>query len=240
MKNLFPGIDPFVESQGFWPDFHASFLIYWRDALNDRLPDQYEVRIEERVNVVNLSEEERKRMEPDLALERHKGNGSPAAGTGGVATLEPVTIPLLMEEEQRETYLEILHRPNRTLVTILELLSPANKEEPGRSVYLAKRNALIHSPVHLVELDFLLKGQRLPLAADYPAGQLFARVARAARRPDCDVYAWTLREPLPTIPIPLRARVPTLCYHWRRSFSLPMSVAATGGPLITRIGKDFR
>ena len=57
MKSLFPGIDPFLESQGFWPDFHASFITYWRDALNERLPDHYEVRMDERVNVVNLSEE---------------------------------------------------------------------------------------------------------------------------------------------------------------------------------------
>ena len=61
----------------------------------------------------------------------------------GVATLEPVTIPLVIEEEEtHERYIEILHRPERTLVAVLELLSPANKEEPGRSDYLAKRNAL--------------------------------------------------------------------------------------------------
>jgi hypothetical protein len=205
MKSLFPGIDPFVESQGFWPDFHASFIIYWRDALNERLPEQYEVRIDERVNVINLPEDKRKRMEPDLALERHEGNGAPLSDTGGVATMAPVTIPLLIEEEQRETYIEILHRPNRTLVAILELLSPANKEEPGRNAYLAKRNALINQPVHLVEIDFLIKGQRPPLAREYPPGQLFALIARADRRPDCDVYAWTLRDPVPAIPIPLRS-----------------------------------
>jgi hypothetical protein len=33
-------------------------------------------------------------------------------------------------------------------------------------------------------------------------------VARAERRPDCDVYAWTIRDPLPRIPIPLLAPDP--------------------------------
>jgi hypothetical protein len=28
-------------------------------------------------------------------------------------------------------------------------------------------------------------------------------VARAERRPDCDVFAWTVRDSLPVIPIPL-------------------------------------
>ena len=37
-----------------------------------------------------------------------------------------------------------------------------------------------------------------------PTGDYYALVARAQRRPDCDVYAWSIREPLPMIPIPLK------------------------------------
>ena len=90
-------------------------------------------------------------------------------------------------------------------MAVLELLSPSNKEEPGRSVYLARRNTLLYCDVHLVELDLLLKGQRIPLAEAYPPGDYFALVADGTRRWDCDVYAWTMRQPLPAIPIPLRA-----------------------------------
>ena len=57
---------------------------------------------------------------------------------------------LVIEEETYEQHIEILHRPDRTLVAVLELLSPTNKEEPGRSVYLAKRNALAYHPVHQI------------------------------------------------------------------------------------------
>jgi hypothetical protein len=39
MASPFPGIDPYLESQGYWPDFHASLILYCRDALNDVLPD---------------------------------------------------------------------------------------------------------------------------------------------------------------------------------------------------------
>ena len=35
-------------------------------------------------------------------------------------------------------------------------------------------------------------------------------VARAKRRPDCDVYAWTVRDRLPAIPIPLLAPDPDI------------------------------
>jgi hypothetical protein len=57
--------------------------------------------------------------------------------------------------------------------------------------------------VHLVELDLLLSGRRMPLARDYPAGDYFALVAPWDRRPDCDVYGWSVRHPLPPIRIPL-------------------------------------
>jgi hypothetical protein len=198
-------MDPYLETPAFWSDFHASFITYWRDALADQLPDAYEARIDERVNLVELRPEKIKRVEPDIAIARAGQSAPSNGGTGAIATLEPVTIPLIIEEEKRETYIEILHRPERSLVAVLELLSPSNKEEPGWGAYLAKRNAVLHHPVHLVELDLLRAGRRLPLEQPYPAGHYYALVARAEQRPDCQVYHWTVRQPLPIIPIPLRA-----------------------------------
>src|SRR5262249_31971964 len=85
-----------------------------------------------------------------------------------------------------------------------ELLSPSNKEEPGRRSYLDKRNALLREHVHLVELDLLLGGRRLPLSGDYPTGNYFALVSHADRQPNFHVYAWAIPHRLPTIPIPLQ------------------------------------
>ena len=70
-------------------------------------------------------------------------------------------------------------------------------------MYLGKRNALIYHPVHLVELDLLLKGQRLPLQEELPPGDYYALVSPGDKRFACDVYAWTMRQPLPTFRIPL-------------------------------------
>ncbi len=197
-------MDLYLEAQGFWPDFHATFINYWREALADLLPPNYEARIGERVNLVERPPEVHRRIEPDVAVSQ-RGPASARPGTSaGTATLEPVTIPLVIEDEVRETFIEILHRPDRSLVAVLELLSPANKEEPGRGAYLARRMARLHQTVHLVELDLLLGGQRLPLGLPYPPGDYFALVAPGDRRPYCDVYGWALRHPLPAIPIPLR------------------------------------
>ncbi len=38
MPSPFPGVDPFIEDQQFWPDFQQSFMTYWRDQLLELLP----------------------------------------------------------------------------------------------------------------------------------------------------------------------------------------------------------
>src|SRR6202008_2923837 len=103
------------------------------------------------------------------------------------------------------TYIEILYQPDRSLVAVLELLSPANKEYPGRTEYLAKRMAFLNQNVHLVELDLLRGGRRLPMQGPLPPGDSYYFVSRGEQRPDCQVYAWNLRQALPRLPVPLRA-----------------------------------
>jgi hypothetical protein len=119
----------------------------------------------------------------------------------------------------RETYIEILHQPDRSLVTALELLSPANKEQPGRTEYLAKRMALLYQKVHLVELDLLLGGRPLPMEQPLPTADYYYFLSRSEQRPDCQVYRWTLRERLPTLPVPLRAPDPDVFINLAAVFS---------------------
>jgi hypothetical protein len=209
MPRLFPGIDPFLEAQGLWPDFQNSAIIYLRDAITDHLPDPYDIRVEERINLLDDTAEDERRVRPDLQIER--SSGVPVADPGlAVLEVEPTTVPIALLEEVRETYLEIIHRPDQRLVTALELLSPDNKTGTGHAQYLAKRQAVYYGPVHLVELDFLVGGHRLPMARPLPPGDVYAFVARGDRRPDCDVYAWSIRQPLTSIRIPLLAPDPDI------------------------------
>ena len=46
-------------------------------------------------------------------------------------------------------------------------------------------------------------GERRPTVEPHPAGDDFAFVSRVERRPQAEVYSWTLAHPLPPIPIPL-------------------------------------
>lgn len=205
MRNPFPGIDPFIESPAYWPDFHARFIAYGCDALAERLPPDYEARIDERVSIVETVGDERWRMRPDIAVSRSMSSARPtwAAVPAGVATLEPITASYELGEEIRETRIQILHHPDRNLVTVIELLSPENKRGAGKAQYEAKRMALLSQPVHLVELDFLLAGQRPSMRQPLPRGHYYALIGHHAERPECRVYAWTVREPCPSIPIPL-------------------------------------
>lgn len=207
MASPFPGMDPYLEDPANWSDFHSTFINYWRETLLQFLPPNYTARIGERVYLVEGPPFSQRLTNPDVAVERQPGAGRPLPSTATATAMRraPVTLPLLLADELSETYIEILHRPDRSLVAALELRSPSNKEEPGRSTYLAKRHALLQQNVHVVELDLLFGGRRLPLRVPLPAADYYAFVARADRRPDCDVYFWTLPEPLPSLPIPLRA-----------------------------------
>jgi hypothetical protein len=42
------------------------------------------------------------------------------------------------------------------------------------------------------------------LAGPVPDGDFYAILSRQQRRPKAEVYAWTLRQPLPRIPVPLK------------------------------------
>ena len=67
MRSPFPGMDPYLEDQGRWPDFHASTITYCRDALSDCLPDDYVAQMGEAVDEVRDTWIEIRRL-PDERL----------------------------------------------------------------------------------------------------------------------------------------------------------------------------
>lgn len=204
MPSPFPGMDPFLEAQE-WEDFHTRLMTAFSDRLSPDVEPEYLIRVERRVYVERVGEEPETMSRADIAV--IAVDSGPAAG---ILSQMPGTIAveceLPMPIERYETYLVVRDRETMQVVTVIELLSPANKRRggDGRREYLTKRREFLASKSHLVELDLLRGGVRLPVVGSLPSGDFYAIVSRANRRPRCEVYSWTLRDKLPPIPIPLK------------------------------------
>ncbi len=208
MPSPFPGMNPYLEQEEIWQDFHQSFIPLVRAVLAEQLRPAYVVKVEEHLFIHELPAEERRLLG---RADASRATPRPAPGLpSAVALLEApsyVRLPVAVDVE-RHSYLEIRDRRGRELVTVIELLSPSNKRPgPDREQYLAKRLQFLHSNVHLVEIDLLRGGPRLPVdeltECDY-----YALVSRWEDRPRAGVWPIRLRDPLPVLPIPLRAPDP--------------------------------
>lgn len=61
------------------------------------------------------------------------------------------------------------------------------------------------SSAHLIEIDLLRGGERVPMQQPLPPAHYFVVLSRAEKRPLVDVWPLTLRDRLPIVPIPLLA-----------------------------------
>lgn len=105
---------------------------------------------------------------------------------------------------ERVKFLTIRDRNGNDVVTVVELLSPTNKYAgPDRAQYLVKRREILRSNAHLVEVDLLRGGPRMP-PDELPTCDYCVLVSRVEERPEAGVWPWRLRDPLPLIPVPLR------------------------------------
>lgn len=202
MPSPFPGMDPFIEGQ-CWKGFHHSFISEIQFVLTQQLRPRYVVDIEESVYLARENGDPVRLIVPDVSVRQVKGWLESVDG-GLAIKVEPHVVTLPMTEPVEIPYLVIRKRDHDQTVTVIEVLSPTNKAaRDGRTEYLAKRNALLRSQSHLVELDLLRGGERLPTVEPLPVGDYFAFVSEISHRPQASVYAWLLNQPLPTIPIPL-------------------------------------
>jgi hypothetical protein len=113
-----------------------------------------------------------------------------------------------VENEVRETFIDIFAtEPEHRLVATIEVLSPTNKERGGYGweLYLRKRQAALVCGVHLVEIDLLRGGTRLPMRDPWPESPYTLLVARAGQQFTCEVWPAYFHLPVPVIPIPLAA-----------------------------------
>jgi hypothetical protein len=212
MPSPFPGMNPYLEQSQIWLDFHNTFLINLRETLSPQLLPRYFVRVEEHVYLHEAPDGDWRLLgRPDVS--DHPGPG-PFAVAGGAAAAEltapaAVLVPPPPVDEVHSVYLEVRTRDGGEVVTTIELLSPSNKiPGPDRETYRAKVRRILASPANLVEIDLLRGGPRMPWV-NLPACDYYAVVSRAETRPRADVWPVGLRDPLPRIPVPVRAGEPS-------------------------------
>lgn len=112
-----------------------------------------------------------------------------------MATVLPSRVP--------HVTIEIRDVAQRALVTAIEILSPTNKRGEGYQEYLTKRRRLLMSAAHLIEIDLLRQGLRVPMQQPLPPAPYFVFLSRAERRPIVEVWPIQLPMRLPVIPVPL-------------------------------------
>jgi Protein of unknown function (DUF4058) len=208
MPSPFPGMDPFIEHQDAWHDFHERAIPCIASLLGAQLRPRYIVKIDEHIYVHEFAAKSRRLAgRADISVQRgsRKTATVPTSRATAVVLNAPMTVQLPAVDHERLSYVEIRDRRSRELVTVIELLSPANKQlGPDREQYLAKRMKMLNGPVHLVEIDLLRGGAPLP-ATGRPECAYSVLVSRAERRLDAEFWPITLRQKLSVVPIPVRA-----------------------------------
>ena len=123
--------------------------------------------------------------------------------------LEQVLFTSIVKEEQQESFVEIRQKSSGDkLVTLIEMISPANRTHPeGRKRYEQRRNEARNEGAHIVELELVLQGQTC-LEADLSTlseQQYVCSVTRAIRPIKHELYGTLLTKRLPRIRLPMLA-----------------------------------
>lgn len=209
MASSFPGMDPYLEARSLWSDVHLSLISYIREAIQPQVRPKYIARIGERIEVASID----RGYLPDGLIGQPPRKPAPTIGQTGILVADEPTTFTFLEEERHVPYLEIVYRETGDVVTVIEVLSPANKQGEGREHYLQKQTDLLSTHSNLVEIDLLGEGRTTTLARtavirNPPDWRYVVSVSRGRSRRRVEVYAFGIKERLPRCRIPLRSADP--------------------------------
>lgn len=230
MPSPFPGMNPYLERATAWESLHSDLIGAIKAQISSQLPPEYFIRTESRVYIHEPSAERRYFATADLGITR-----APTAVAGAGTALEaPARVTILDSVDvEKVRFLTIRDRDGNDLVTVIELLSPTNKYAgPDREQYLGKRREILRSRAHFVELDLLRGGPRMP-PDELPTCDYCAIVSRVEERPQAGVWPWRLRDPIPLLPIPLRAPAPDATLDLKAAIDQAYDIGRYGNYIYT-------
>jgi hypothetical protein len=164
-------MDPYLEDDKLWPEFHHALVAGLYQALLPNLVDRYRARVGQRHYVV-----------------------------------EQALFTSIIRDEHHEEFIEVRQRSDGRLVTLLDVVSPANKTlSAARSAYLTKRQEAKNCGASLVEIDLVLQGQpTLEYSREgLPDWDYAVTVTRCTQPERFEIYTATLQKKLPRFRLPL-------------------------------------
>lgn len=165
MDSPFPRMDPYLEDTSLWPDVHHSLINGIRDQIQAVIVPRYRAVISPYLTFEMVEFTHRAVDASGVAVI----DNSPSVESSSTAVTiapPPLTLPTVMEVPTEYARIEIRTMRDQVLVTVIELLSPANKRPgvDGADAYHKKRQELLHSTVNILEIDLLRGGKRPQVA----------------------------------------------------------------------------
>lgn len=196
-------MDPYLENPALWPDVHNRLIAALGDELSPLLRPNYIVALEERTYLEEPGELVLVGR-PDLTVV-DRGGKSEEQSSKRSATPSVVEVELPIAAQVRETFLEVRTTSEGDVVTVVEVLSPANKRTgTGRRTYLDKRELILSTRTSLVEVDLLRAGDPMPTMGPRVRSDYSILVSRGYRRPKADLIPFGVRDRIPPFSLPLR------------------------------------
>jgi hypothetical protein len=236
MPSPFPGMDPYLEDPDLFYSFHQALGAEFQIRLAPLLPLAYYAEIEPRIvyEVAISAPVEERRARPDAGVPKGAAaSAAPPAGSSEPEITPPaLEIPIWSELEIKLMTVTIRTVSGSRLVTSIEILSLSNKRIGSHAyrAYHRKRERLLRSPAHLMEIDLLRAGERPPLSEALPEASYFVVLSRAERRPTAEVWPIQLADRLPVAPVPLLAPDP----------DVPLDLGAAMAAVYQRAAYDRR
>lgn len=204
MPTPFPGMDPYLERADLWQQLHTGLIVEIQHFLSQALRPRYYVAIEQLTYLTVLTGPDDRVGRPDVIVSGPRETEGPALAPVSAAVANPVIGELPQPEEIKQRYLEIRRAESHQVVTAIELLSSANKiGREGREQYERKRLKILGSQTNLVEIDLLRAGKPMPMKTPHSTDYRIV-ISRSPQRPLAAIYLFSLRQPIPDIPIPLQ------------------------------------
>ncbi|MDF5720745.1 MAG: DUF4058 family protein [Rhizonema sp. PD37] len=209
MPSTFPGMNPYLEHPALWSSFHTRLLVAIADTLAPQLRPNYYIDVETRIYQDQDEDEVLVGIPDGTVLSANLSNPvnvevQPVTGST-LTQKRPQSITLPMPVTVKDRYLEVREISTDAVITVIEVLSPKNKQKgKGRTTYEKKRALVLSSFSHLIEIDLLRGNLPMTMMGKVLPTDYRIVVSRSSQRPKADLYGFNLPEPIPSFPLPLK------------------------------------